>query len=278
MTLWLLVIALELTAAELTVGLRSEGRIGNVPLITTQSGQGSQTLGSATTLSSELIPNIAFRLKTRTNELSAVYQPQLLVTRSFGTTRTLGLHNASIAYQHRLTRKLSLVTTAGGTIGNLDFYRARRQLNPEQATVLTVPENGVFGYASGNAYVGLAYRLARFTRLDGGAIVAHTGPTSGQGTVQYFRKQDSAGATGRLSHDFDQFNTAGFTGEYRWVWFEGGPYYQSATPEAFVRHRFSRTFGLEVHGGLMLSGTRYGSLQTRDWVLGEGLLPRRIGT
>ena len=281
MTPWLLVIALHVGASELTIGLRNEDRIGAVPLITTASGQGQSvvgTAGTATTVSFELIPNITFKLKTRLNELAVSYQPQLLVTRAFGTTRTLGLHSGNLTYSHRLTRDLSMNANAGGTIGNLDFYRARRQLNPAQATILSIPENSVISYMSANAYLGLAYMMGRFTRLEAGAVASHAGPALGQNSSQFFRVQDSLGATARLSRQITKSDTIGLLGEYRWVWFEGGPYYTSATPEVFVRHRFTRRLSLDAHAGVQLSGTRYGPLQIRDWVLGEGVLPRRVGT
>ena len=140
---WALVAALQLTSVQLVAGLRNENRIGFIPLVTTINGVQGESLGTASTVSTELSPSLALRLLGNRSELRLSYMPQFLLTNAFGNTNTLTLHNASLSAGHRLTRFTTVYANGNITAGQIDFYRARRLLNPEQSTIFTIPENRI---------------------------------------------------------------------------------------------------------------------------------------
>lgn len=271
------VAALELTSFQLQVGLRNENRVGFIPLVTTINGTQNSSLGTARTISTELSPSIILRMLGQRSELRFSYSPQFLLTHAFGNTNTLTLHNAQLSAAHRLTR--STTAFANGTVsaGQIDFYRARRLLNPEQATIFTIPENRILSYASAQAFAGVSQQFGKFTRIDLQANASHTGPAPGQRSFEYFRQQDQLGGLVRVTEQLDIRNSLGLEGEYREIWFDGGPYYNAITPAVVYDGRWGRLLTINARVGMQVSGTEYGSRQIPEWVVGAGVLPPREG-
>ncbi|HSI06015.1 MAG: hypothetical protein ACAI38_03930 [Myxococcota bacterium] len=275
---WALVAALQLTSVQLVVGLRNENRVGFIPLVTTINGVQGQSLGTATTLSTELSPTLALRLLGNRSELRLSYTPQFLLTNAFGNTNALTLHNAQLSAGYRLTRFTTVYANGNVTAGQIDFYRARRLLNPEQATIFTIPENRILSYASAQAFVGLTQQFGRFTRVDFQGLTGHTGPAPGQQSFQFFRKQDFVGGSAKVTRLLDVRNSIAAEAEYREIWFDGGPYYNAITPALSYDYRSDRQVNINVRAGVQFSGTQYGSRQIPEWMVGGGLLPPRTGT
>lgn len=275
---WALVTALQLTSVQLQIGLRNENRVGFVPLVTTINGVQGENLGTARTISGELSPTIALRLLGSRSELRLSYMPQFLLTNAFGNTNTLTLHNAQLTAGYRLTRFTTVYANGTVIAGQIDFYRARRLLNPEQATIFTIPENRILSYASSQAFIGVTQQLGRFTRVDVQGLAGHTGPAPGQGSFQYFRRQDFVGGSVRVSEQLDLRNSIAAETEYRELWFEGGPYYTAVTPAVIYDYRSDRQVTVNLRAGMQFSGTQYGSRQIPEWSVGGGLLPPRTGT
>jgi hypothetical protein len=201
-----------------------------------------------------------------------------MLTNSFGTTHTLVLQNLTLSSGYRLGRFTGVVANGSATFGQLDFYRARRLLNPEQATIFTIPENSIVSYASAQAYVGLVQQMSTFNRLELGGLAGHTGPAPGQRSFSFFRTQASVGGVARVTHQLTPRNSLGVEGEYRQIWFQGGPYYTALTPSMIFERRVDTRYTLNVRAGLLLSGTTWGSRQIPEWEIGSGLLPPRTGT
>ena len=275
---WALVAALQLTSVQLVAGLRNENRLGFIPLVTTVNGVQGQSLGTASTVSTELSPSLALRLLGNRSELRLSYMPQFLLTNAFGNTNTLTLHNASLSAGHRLTRFTTVYANGNITAGQIDFYRARRLLNPEQATIFTIPENRILSYASAQAFVGVTQQVGRFTRVDFQGLAGHQGPAPGQQSFQYFRKQDFVGGSVKITRQLDVRNSIAAETEYREIWFQGGPYYNALTPALSYEYRSDRQVTIQARAGLQFSGTQYGSRQVPEWLVGAGLLPPRTGT
>lgn len=274
---WAFVASLSLTSIQLQVGLRNENRVGFIPLVTTINGVQNQSLGSARTISAELSPSIILRMLGQRSELRMSYMPQFLLTHAFGNTNTLTLHNGQLSANHRLTRFTTVYANGTVTAGQIDFYRARRLLNPEQATIFTIPENRILSYASAQAFIGVSQQLGRFTRIDVQGLASHTGPAPGQRSFEYFRRQNQIGGTVRVTEQIDLRHRVGVETEYREVSFDGGPYYNALTPALVYDGQWGRRMTVNMRAGMQFSGTEYGSRQIPEWIVGAGLLPPRTG-
>ncbi len=270
--------ALHLGAAQLQLGLREENRLGFVPLATDSDNVQTGIHGTSTTISGELKPTVRLRLFAHGTEFLLNYSPQLLFTEAFGQYNTLLLNTTNMTLSQRLGRDTFLSMSGSGAIGKIDFFRAQRLLQADTATVFTIPENTVLGYASGNVYLGLIQNLGKASKLQAGGIALYNGPSPGEKTFLYFRRQTQAGATVRYSNQVARNDTASVEFEYRKVWFDHGPYYGAYTPALIWRHNGADHFILETKVGAMFSTTEWGDRQIPEWVIGQGLLPPRTGT
>lgn len=246
--------------------LRNENRVAIVPVV----GDTEMTLGT------ELTPALTFTARTRTSELGLNYGPQILY--AVDTDQTIVLHRANAGVRHALTRDLSLHVTSTGAIGELDFYRARRLLDPERGEVVQLPDNTVVGYATGQVEAGAAGTVGRWMRWEVSGTLGHTGPRSRDEPISFFREQDSAGLTARLSRQLGRGRSLGLEAERNWVWFAGGPYYDGVTPAAFYTQTLGRGVALNARAGVLTSATRFGAAQLRDWSLVGGLDATLRGT